>query len=55
MLPRRQEDVGLIKEAVAQTGARQDAYEAVDEQGVEQFVFYFLLFIEASHQEVGQQ
>ena len=54
-LERCQEVVGLVEDAMPQTGAHKDADEAVDEQGVEQLVLYLLFFIQAFHHKVGQQ
>ena len=45
----------MIEEAVAETCARQDADEAVDEQGVEQLVLDLLLTIQTAHKQISQQ
>jgi hypothetical protein len=39
---------------MAQAGTNQYTQEAVEEQGVEQFVFDLLLLIKLTHQQVGQ-
>ena len=53
-LERREEVVGLVEDAMAQTGADKDAEEAVDEQRVEQLVLDFLLFVQPFDNEVSQ-
>ena len=50
---RREEIVGLIEQAVAQTGTHQNANEAIDEQRIEQFVLDFLVFIQPFHHEIA--
>ena len=54
-LPRREEVVGLVEDAVAQARTDQNAQEAVDEQRLEQLVLDLLLLVQAPHHEVGQQ
>ena len=44
---------GLIEEAVAESGADEHADEAVEEEGLELLVFYFLQTVEALDDEVG--
>ena len=53
-LERREEVVGLVEDAMAQTGADKDAEEAVDEQRVEQLVLDFLLLVQPLDNEVSQ-
>jgi len=52
-LERRQEVVGLVEDAVAQSGTDEDAEEAVEEQRVEQLVLDFLLLVEFPYHEIG--
>ena len=40
---------------MAQAGTNKDAQEAVNEEWIEEFVLYFLLFIEPLHNEIGQR
>ena len=47
--------VGLIEEAVSQTGSQEDADETVDEEWVEQLILDVLLFIESLDDEVSQR
>jgi len=66
VVPRREEIVGLIEQAVAQSGADEDAQEAVDEERVEDVHFgllavyhphllvYLLFQEEVPHDEVSQ-
>ena len=44
---------GLIEEAMAESGANEHADEAVEEEGLELLVFYFLQTVEALDDEVG--
>ena len=45
MAERTEVVVGLVEEAMPQTGTRQDTHKTVEEEGVEQFVLDLLLFV----------
>ena len=45
----------LIEDAMAQPGAHEDSYEAVEKQRVEFLVLDFLVFIQPSHHKIGQR
>ena len=51
---RGQEVVRLVEDAMSQSGTHQNAHEAIDEQGVKEFVLDLLLLIETSHDQIGQ-
>ena len=53
-MPRREEDVGLIEQAVSQACADEDAYEAIDEERVEESFLHLLLAVEPLHDEIGE-
>ena len=55
VLPRREEEVGLVEEAVAQSRTHDDAHEAVYEERVEELVLYLLLTVELPYYEICQQ
>ena len=52
-LERRQKVVGLVEDAVAESGADENAEEAIEEERVEQLVLNLLLLVEPFHDEVG--
>ena len=66
VLAGREEVVGLVEQAVAQSGAYQDAQKAIEEQRVEQVLLHFLpvlrqrphgyllLIEQLSHDDIGQ-
>ena len=53
--PRRQIYVRLIEQAVPETRSDEYSYEAVEEERLEEFVLYLLLFIEFSYYEIGEK
>ena len=54
-LKRRQEIIGLIEEAMAQTGSYQDACKAIEKQGFKEFCLQALLPIQFLDQQIGQE
>ena len=67
MLARGKEIVGLIEQAMPQTGTNQDAQEAIDEQRIEDILHFLLavllngalgnalLIEQMAHDEVGER
>ena len=55
VLAAAQEVAGFVEKAVAQTGTHQNAEKAIDEEGVEIFFLYLLLFVELVNEQIGQQ
>ena len=45
--------LGLVEDAVAQTGTEQDAEEAVEEEGLEELGLYLLILVELLHYEIA--
>ena len=55
VLPGREEEVGLVEEAMAKTCSGEYADEAVDEERVEQLGLHLLLLVQTLHTEVCQR
>ena len=55
VFPRREEEVGLVEEAMAKTCSGEYADEAVDEERVEQLGLHLLLLVQTLHAEVSQR
>ena len=51
-LPRGQEVLWLVEDAMAQAGTNQDAEEAVDKEGVKVFIFDLLFLIQPLHDQI---
>ena len=55
MLPGREEEVGLVEEAMSQACSGEYSDEAVDEERVEQLGLHLLLLVQTLHTEVCQR
>jgi hypothetical protein len=55
MVPRREEIVGLIEQAMAQPGTEEYGDEDIDEQRLHLLTGYFLLLKQPLHEQVAQQ